>query len=202
MKVEPKCIIVSGRPGSGKTTLAGELSRRLYLPKLSRDEVKEGYVNTFNVKHDQLPEDTNGKVNELFFETTRYLLKGKVSVVIEAAFQHKLWCLLMPRIQQIARSLFVICDLDAETSAKRHLDRVLEDPNREFFHGDRRVSVYRETGQFLPGGNYDAPHFDVPTLRVSTCDGYVPRIEGILDFIKCPPDKTVPKLPKTTAPDA
>ena len=182
--MKPKCIIVSGRPGSGKTTLAGELSRKLYLPKLSRDEFKEGYVNTFNVKHDQLPEDTKGKVNALFFDSTLYLLKGNVSIVIEAAFQHKLWCSVVPRIQKIAQLLIVICDLDAETSAKRHLERGLEDPKREFFHSDRRVSVYRKTGQILPGGDYDAPHFDVPTLCVSTCDGYKPGIEGIVDFIR------------------
>lgn len=189
MSVEPKCIIVTGRPGAGKTTLAGELSRRLYLPKLSRDEFKEGYVSTFNVKHDQLPADTNGKVNELFFETALYLLKGNVSVVIEAAFQHKLWCLVVPRIQEIAQPFIVICELDAVTSAKRHLERGLGDPNREFFHGDHRVSVYRETGQFLPGADYDAPHFDVPTLRVSTSDGYSPGIEEIVDFIGSVPNK-------------
>ncbi len=123
MNQKPRCIIVSGRPGSGKTTLAGELSRRLYLPKLSRDEIKEGYVNTFNVKHDQLPKDTNGRVNDVFFEITLNLLKGNVSVVIEAAFQHKLWNLVMPQIQQVAQAYIVVCDLDAETSARRHLDR-------------------------------------------------------------------------------
>jgi len=189
MDITPKCIIVSGRPGSGKTTLAGELSRRLYLPKLSRDEVKEGYVNTFGVKHDQLPKDTNGKVNEVFFETTLGLLKGNVSVVIEAAFQHKLWNLVVPRIQQLARPFIVICELDAETSARRHLERGLSDPNREFLHGDRRVSIYRETGHFAPGGNYDAPHFDVPTLRVSTRDGYEPGLEQIEAFIRGAPNK-------------
>jgi len=91
MNARPRCIIVSGRPGSGKTTLAGELSLRLYLPKLSRDEIKEGYVSTFGVKHDRLPEDTNGKVNEVFFGTALDLLRSSVSVVLEAAFQHKLW---------------------------------------------------------------------------------------------------------------
>jgi len=187
MSAEPKCIIISGRPGSGKTTLAGQLSRRLYLPKLSRDEFKEGYVNSFNVKHDRLPDDTNGKVNELFFETTLNLLKGNVSVVIEAAIQHKLWCLVVPRIQEFAQPFIVVCELDPETSARRHLERGLKDPNRGFFHGDRRVSVFRETGQFLPGGDYDAPHFDVPTLGVSTYDGYLPGIEGILDFIRAVP---------------
>ena len=190
MNTTPKCIIVSGRPGSGKTTLAGELSRRLYLPKVSRDEIKEGYVNTFGVRHDQLPKDTNGKVNEVFFETTLNLLKGSVSVVVEAAFQHKLWELVVPRIQRIARTFIVICDLDAETSAKRHLDRGLSDSHREFFHGDRRVAIYRQTGQFAPGGPYDAPHFDLPTLRVSTLDGYAPGIERIIEFTEGMPNKS------------
>ena len=92
MNRKPQCILVSGRPGSGKTTLAGELSRRLYLPKVSRDEIKEGYVNTFGVKHDRLPEDTNSRVNEVFFETVLGLLKGSLhatpSSVLPAGSRH------------------------------------------------------------------------------------------------------------------
>lgn len=55
----PKCILITGRPGSGKTTLTDKLSKHLYIPKISRDELKEGYVNTFGIKHDLLPKDTN-----------------------------------------------------------------------------------------------------------------------------------------------
>ena len=146
-------------------------------------------MNTFGVKHDQLPKDTNGIVNEVFFETTLNLLKGNVSVVIEAAFQHKLWNLIVPRIQQVAHTFIVICDLDPETSARRHLERGLNDHNREFFHGDRRVSIYRETGQFSSGGPYDAPHFDLPTLRVRTDDGYTPELEEIEAFVRGVPNK-------------
>jgi len=189
MDATPRCIVVSGRPGSGKTTLAGELSRRLYLPKVSRDEIKEGYVNTFGVKHDQLPEDTNGKVNEVFFATSLNLLISNVSVVLEAAFQHKLWALVVPRIQEVAHTYFVICDLDAETSARRHLERGLSDPSREYFHGDKRVKIYKETGEFSPGGPYDAPHFEAPTMRVSTIEGYKPDIEQIIAFVGGVPNK-------------
>jgi predicted kinase len=184
----PRCIVVTGRPGAGKTTLAGELSRRLHLPKLSRDELKEGYVNTFGRKHDELPQDTNARVNELFFETTLYLLKGGVSLVVEAAFQHAVWKRVVPRIREVARPVVIICDLDAETSARRHLERGLRDPQREFFHGDRRVAIYRETGRIEPGGEYEEPRFDVPTLRVCTRDGYSPPLEEVLEFARNAPD--------------
>ncbi len=183
MDKKPKCIVVTGRPGSGKTTLAGELSRRMCLPKISRDEIKEGYVNTFGVKHDQLPKDTNGVVNEVFFETVLGLLRGNVSVLVEAAFQHKLWDLVIPRITEIARTHIIVCECGAEMSARRHLERGLADPKREFFHGDKRVAIFRETGKFEPGGEYVPPTYDVPTLTVSTIDGYEPGLDEVVEFV-------------------
>jgi predicted kinase len=183
MNAKPKCIVIAGRPGSGKSTLAAELAARLHLPRISRDEIMEGYVNTFGVRHDQLPGDTNGRVNEAFFETALTCLRACVSTIVEAAFQHKLWRTVMPRLQAVSRVLIVVCDLDAETSARRHLQRGLADPTREFFHGDRRVAIFRRTGRFEPGGQWDPPAFDEPTLRVSTRDGYEPCMERILGFL-------------------
>ena len=184
MGKKPKCIVITGRPGSGKTTLAGELCKRMYLPKISRDEIKEGYVNTFGVKHDRLPKDTNGIVNEVFFEAILNLLKENVSILVEAAFQHKLWDLVVPRINEIALTYIIVCELGAEISARRHLERGLADPNREFYHGDKRVVIFRKTGEFGPGGEYIPPEYGVPTLRVSTTDGYMPSLEEIVKFVK------------------
>ena len=97
MNNKPKCIIVTGRPGSGKTSLSKKLAERLWMPVISRDEIKEGYVNTYGVKHDQLPPDTNGVVTNFFFKIVNQYLAGKISVVIEAAFQHKVWEPWMPK---------------------------------------------------------------------------------------------------------
>jgi broad-specificity NMP kinase len=85
---KPKCIIVTGRAGAGKTTLSKKLGQKLWMPVFSRDEIKEGYVNTFGVKHDQLPPETDRLVTDLFFDVAFQLLTGKVSVIIEAAFQY------------------------------------------------------------------------------------------------------------------
>lgn len=102
---------------------------------------------------------------------------------MEAAFQHKNWDLVVPSIREIADLRILVCDLDAETSARRHLDRGLANPKREFYHGDKRVAIYRETGHCSPGGKYNPPIYEVPTLYISTKDGYHPGIELITDFL-------------------
>jgi len=44
--IKPLLIVVTGRPASGKTTLSRILSAEIKCPLLSRDEFKEGYINT------------------------------------------------------------------------------------------------------------------------------------------------------------
>lgn len=184
MNRKPQCIILTGRPGSGKTTLAKKLGQRLWMPVISRDEIKEGYVNTYAVKHDQLPPDTNGMVSELFFGIVNYYLAGKISIVIEAAFQHQVWEPRIPKLLELASPLIVLCSVDDAVAARRHLQRGLENPKREFYHGDRRVAHYRKTGEILSPERYQAPQFNVPTIEVSTDGEYVPGIDEIVKQIQ------------------
>jgi predicted kinase len=182
----PHCIIITGRPGSGKSTLARELGRLVHLPVISRDELKEGFVMSAGVRHEELPGETNRVVTDTFFRVTRELLVSGVSVIVEAAFQHKLWDEAVPGWLEISRARIIICDLDPQTCAERHLRRGLEDPARELFHGDPRVKTYRETGQILPPGDWNPPEFPCPTLRVRTEAEYDPSLEALKDWLDFP----------------
>ena len=184
MNCKPKCVIVTGRPGSGKSTLAKKLGRKLWMPVISRDEIKEGYVNTFGVRHDELPANINGIASNFFFDLVCQYLAGNISVVIEAAFQHHVWESRMPQILKLSQPFLIICAIDAEIAAQRHLQRGLADANREFYHGDKRVALYRATGEIAPPSQYIAPHFDVPTLQVATENDYAPSLDEIVAQIQ------------------
>jgi len=184
MSAKPKCIIVAGRPGSGKNTLGTKLARALWMPLVSRDEIKEGYVNTFGVKHDELGSGANARATDIFFEIVGHYLSAQVSIVIEAAFQHHVWEPRISKIAELSSPVIVLCSIDDAVAARRYLERGLADATREFYHGDNMVVHYRSTGEILPYADWTPPNFDVPTIRVSTEGEYVPTIDEIVTQIR------------------
>lgn len=184
MTNKPKCIIVAGRQGSGKTTFAQKLGERLWMPVVTRDGIKEGYVNTFGIKHDELPPETNGRVTDLFFEIVNIYLERDISLVIEAAFQHHVWEPRLKRIVELSDPFIVLCTVDIELAADRAMQRGLAHPQREFYHGDNRVVHYKKTGELLPPAPYEAPAFDIPTIEVKTAKGYDPSVDEVLAWLR------------------
>lgn len=167
----PALIIVTGQPGSGKTTLALPLSKALRCPRISRDEIKEGLINTTG--NPGTPgDDIARRAYETFFDTVELLLNRGVTLIAEAAFQHKLWAPKLPRLCELAAVRIVVCLVDPELARARRVQRSSDDPNRLKFHPDPMAWLEQ----------YDPPHFDVPTLTVDTSSGYVPAFEEIVVF--------------------
>lgn len=154
------------------------------MPLVSRDEIKEGYVNTFGVKHDELPPDANLRATEIFFDLVNRFLKNDVSIVIEAAFQHHVWEPRMPGIIEASSPFMIRCSIDDAVAARRYLERGLAEPEREYYHGDNMVVQYRKTGEVLPYAPYTPPQFDIPIIHVSTDGEYFPSVVEIVGKIR------------------
>lgn len=176
---KPYLLVVTGRPGAGKTTFSRELGKQLFLPVISRDEIKEGYVHTFGKRHSELPEDTNRTVNEIYFGTIDKLLSANVSLIMEAAFQHKVWAPQLELLKEKTRMFILICKVgDDRVAIERFVSRGLGNPLREYFHGDKGVDLARK-GVKLEVSPYDEPHLDVPTFHVDTSCDYNPSIDEL-----------------------
>ena len=163
MIIKPFLIIVSGRPGSGKTTFAKKLGAEIFMPVISRDEIKEGYVHSFGRKHSELSEKANKESTDIFFKILMELVNSNISVIAEAAFQHEIWSYYLNRFIDKTKMYLLICKPDEKIALERFINRGLNNPKREYFHGDKGVDLARQ-GVDLNISKYIEPHLDVPTF--------------------------------------
>ncbi|TJY44511.1 ATP-binding protein [Cohnella pontilimi] len=175
---KPYLIVVTGRPGSGKTTFAKKLGNEIFMPVLSRDQIKEGYLHTLGKSHNELLEDTNKTATEIFFDTLMGLITNNVSVIAEAAFQHRLWSTMLEPFMGKARIYLLICKVDEKIALDRFVRRGLDNPLREYFHGDKGVDIARK-GSELSVPPYEEPRIDVPIFKIDTTEAYTPSIKEL-----------------------
>jgi predicted kinase len=176
----PLLVVVTGRPASGKSTLAHILAKEIKCPLLSRDELKEGYINTLGLSHSQADNSVAQHIYNTFFEAIDLFIAKGISVIVEAAFQDKLWKPKLLGLQDKAVIRIVICTTTTDVAKSRFIDRLQNDPGREKFHGDHLV---KEQGGLLTSV-YDPVNIDAPILEVDTTQQYNPDIEKIIRFIK------------------
>lgn len=177
---KPLLVVVTGSPASGKTTLAHILADRIHCPLLSRDELKEGYVNTLRLSHSQLDNLADLHVYHTFFEAIDLLISKGISIIAEAAFQDKLWRPKLLNLSGRAEIKIIICRSNPDVVKSRFADRFSNNPDREKYHGDRSISLSKFKSLTE---NYQPVNIDVPTLQIDTTNGYSPDTEEIINFI-------------------
>jgi hypothetical protein len=140
----PTLVIVSGPPGSGKTTLAHKLAAALGCPAISRDEIKQGMAHAVPGFAPAPGDELTQRTLPVFFAVLDLLLRAGVTTVAEAAFQDHVW---RPRLGIV-----------------RHMAEVERNWFRPVLGGEPMATIFapgmlRErldgsTGQLRPG-NYD-----------------------------------------------
>lgn len=178
----PTLVVVSGPPGSGKTTLAHEVARAIGCPAICRDEIKEGMVHARGAFDPRVGDELTHATFPLFFELIELLLKARVTVVAEAAFQDRLWRPQLERLAPLANVRIIHCVVDGQTAYARRLERAERSPVHAI-HMDA-AAIRADPAAAQRHDEFVFPTFPgAPVIRVSTSDGYHPRLDAITAFL-------------------
>jgi predicted kinase len=182
----PTLIVVSGPPGSGKTTLAHQVAAAVGCPAICRDEIKEGMVHATPGYDPSQSGDFNRRTLATFVNLIRLLLTARVTAVAEAAFQDRLWRPALEPLLDLAKLRILQCTTRGAVAHARFARRLEEDPRRAA-HDDRaRLRALADSGN--SASSWVPISLPVPTLRVDTTADYDPGMLDILAFIDSPAD--------------
>ncbi|MFD7281916.1 AAA family ATPase [Streptomyces sp. NPDC059862] len=178
----PALVVVSGGPGTGKTTLAHELARTLGCPAIIRDEIKQAMVMSTPGYQSGGDDPLNYPTLDAFFGVLKVLLKAGVTLVVEAAFQDRLWRPNLEPLTGLAHIRVIRCTTEVGVAHDRIVQRAKEDVHRAA-HGDQDLL------EAIAAGEHSLEAFvpislDVPTLTVDTSAGYQPALPDIAAFAR------------------
>jgi predicted kinase len=142
----PMLAVLSGPPGSGKTTLAHEIAGILGCPAICRDEIKHGMVHAtpgFEPGHD---DPLDWRTLAAFFDVVGVLLRAGVTVVAEAAFQDRLWRPNLEPLADLAHIRVVRCTVDTAVAHDRIARRAEQSAHRAA-HADHDLQKAIATGE-------------------------------------------------------
>jgi predicted kinase len=115
----PLLIVVTGAPGSGKTTVAQALAWELALPLLAKDDVKEPLFDALGVGDRHWSRRLGAATYEVLFALARRLLESGASCILESNFSDAAPLRALPP----ARVVQILCSAPDDVVLERYAAR-------------------------------------------------------------------------------
>ena len=183
----PTIVLITGVPGSGKSTLGRQLGIRLRLPFIARDDVRGGLLFTAGAWNDRIERIPSGdEAVEAFLATVERLLVSGVSCIVEYVIRRH-----RPddfeRIAALADCVVIVtsCNDPIERVRIRNLsDRLVSSPAVLEAAGFSSIEQHTEAlvARMRSVAAEMRQSFPVPVLSVDTDDGYRPSLDEITAF--------------------
>ena len=113
-------VVVTGAPGSGKTTIARGLAAELALPLLAKDDIKEPLFDTLGVGDRDWSRKLGAATYEILYALARRLLEAGASCIVESNFSDAAPLRALPS----ARVVQVFCAAPDDVILERYAARV------------------------------------------------------------------------------
>ncbi len=171
----PLLILVSGKPGAGKSTLARRLAAEdaLWLPLVSCDPLRVGLLET------SVPASGRAVI-DVFYGSIGYHLERGVSLIAELSFRRGLDESQLRRFIDRCRMVNIHCQTTIAVSQQRFLER---QRTRRPTPGADTVGTAMESGTF-DWSVFEPLDLNTPRLCVDNVARYVPTLEAIVAFCR------------------
>jgi predicted kinase len=127
--VTPALIVVTGAPGSGKTTIAVPLATRLGLPLIAKDELKEALWEQLGSGDRDRFLAYGRATYPLMLLIARLILRSGGSAIVEANFRPDFAAVDLEALRKETpfRIVQVLCRVDPDTCLARYRERAETD---------------------------------------------------------------------------
>ena len=182
MNQKPLLVLVTGVPGSGKTTLAAALNERLGFVLLSRDDFQVRLWNLWQGQPDLLPQVPRAHW-AAYYATVDALLDASLSVVAEGSVHSQRGVAEIAAFLPRADAVVIHCAVPKAVSHERF--RVRAGTGRRLHPAYTDAENFRQMEENPSRwAHFEQPvALEIPRMTVNTVSGYQPRLEAILEFV-------------------